>query len=147
MSVENKRIAYEIGSKLTTLPLFGWWFWGRFWASRSFRSCLIILASSLRAIVIRCFVPLNSCSISEHCAVGALRLLHVWINHDVIWRLLIYIVVDARSVIVDKIAKPVVGIMRMHIVVIVLYSVCVVCLQSMDVIHSLRNPLENCHNL
>lgn len=126
--------------QLTAFPLLGRRF-GR-WFGGSFRCRLIVVAASLHVVVIYRAVSLTGRNISKHCTVGALRLLQLWLSHDVVWRLLIYVVVVTRSIVVDKIDESCFSWMN-----VVVNSVGVVQWLSIDVIRSLRNSLENRFNL
>lgn len=139
----------EVGrSQLTTFPFLSWRFRWWFRTCRSLRCCLIILTASLWVIIVDWRITLTTGSryASYHWAFGALRLRHLWLCHIMIWRLLVYVIVVTRSVIVNKIAESEAEISRMWIVVnSIRWSI--VKLESIDVIASLRDSLKNCFDL
>lgn len=130
---------------LTTFPFFGGRFGWRFRTRWSFGSRLISFTSSMQIIICR-RISMSCWDAPEQWSVRALRLLQVWLHHIVViwwWLVNVVVIVVTWSVVVNNIESKA-GVRRMNIVVT---SVCVAKLKSIDVVDTLRNSLEDCFDL
>lgn len=128
-------------SQLTTFPLLGGRLGRRFRTGGALGGRLIVVAAPLEVGVDRRIALAGRRHAPQNRSLGALRLRQLWLCHVMIRRLVVYVVVVGRGVVVDQIAEPEGDVWRVRVVVGAVGSV--VQLVPVEEVASLGDALEN----